>query len=122
MAEKRNPLLAEWFWTDRWSRSRGFHLPLEPRGLYREMLTQAWSREARLPNDHEAIRRLTGTDPKEWKRCWPLVEPFWRVDGKHLVNDTQLAVYAEAKARQQRASERGRRGAEGRHGLHTSAA
>ena len=29
----------------------GFLLPMEARGLYREMLTQAWMRGARLPND-----------------------------------------------------------------------
>ena len=107
-------LLAEWFWSDRWMGSRGFLLPMEPRGLYREMLTQAWRRGARLPNDHEAIRRAVGCTAEEWGRCWPVVAPFWREDGQELVNETQLAVYAEAKAIQDRASERGRRGAQAR--------
>jgi uncharacterized protein YdaU (DUF1376 family) len=95
---KRDKLLAEWFWTDRWDGSSASLLPMEPRGLYREMLTAAWRRGARLPNDHEAIRRAIGCTVGEWRRCWPKVERFWRVDGEYLVNDTQLEVYAEAVA------------------------
>jgi uncharacterized protein YdaU (DUF1376 family) len=92
-------LLAEWFWIDRWMGSRGFLLPMEPRGLYREMLTQAWRRGALLPNDPEAIRRATGATPEEWQRAWALVEPFWRVEGNMLVNDTQREVYRQARMR-----------------------
>jgi len=87
-------LLAEWFWTDRWIGSSAFLLPMEARGMYREMLTQAWRRGARLPNDHEAIRRAIGATPGEWRRAWPAVQKFWRVDGDQLVNDTQLEIYA----------------------------
>jgi uncharacterized protein YdaU (DUF1376 family) len=102
-------LLAEWFWIDRWMGSSAFLLPMEPRGLYREMLTQAWRRGARLPNDPEAIQRAVGCTPKEWKRCWPHLAGYWRVDGDSLVNDTQIAVYTAAKARLDRASAAGRR-------------
>ncbi len=115
-------LLAEWFWIDRWMGSSAFGLPLEARGLYREMLSQAWRRGARLPNDHEQIQRLTGAREKEWRRCWPRVEKFWRVEGDSLVNDTQLLVYADAKARQDKASKRGLAGAQAKHGLNSSAA
>lgn len=89
-------LIAEWFWVDRWTGSTAFALDLEARGLYREMLSQAWRRGGRLPSDHQAIRRLVGASEKEWKRTWPKVEPYWRLDGDHLVNDTQLKVYADA--------------------------
>ena len=89
-----NKLLGEWFWTDRWIGSSAFLLPMEPRGLYREMLTQAWRRGARLPADHEMIRRATGCTEQEWLRCWPLIEPYWRQDGDSLVNNTQLTIYA----------------------------
>jgi uncharacterized protein YdaU (DUF1376 family) len=85
--------LAEWFWTDRWNGSSGFLLPMEARGVYREMLTQAWRRGARLPNDHEAIRRAIGATVGEWRRAWPAVQKFWRVEGDELVNDTQLEIY-----------------------------
>jgi len=85
---------------------------MEARGVYREMLTQAWLRGASLPNDHEAIRRAIGATEKEWRRSWPLVERFWRVDGDTLVNPTQLEIYAEAQGVALRASERGRRGAQ----------
>ncbi len=108
-------LLAEWFWVDRWMGSSAFGLPVEVRGLYREMLSQAWRREAKLPNDHEQIRRLTATTKSEWRRCWPRIERFWRVDGDCLVNDTQLQVYADAKGRSERAESRARAGAQARH-------
>jgi uncharacterized protein YdaU (DUF1376 family) len=116
MARKSTPdkLLGEWFWTDRWMGSSGFLLPLEPRGLYREMLTQAWRRGARLPNDHETIQRAVGCTATEWKRCWPRVERHWRVEGEYLVNDTQLEIYAECQAQQERASNRGKKGAQAR--------
>src|SRR5580765_2442666 len=105
-------LLAEWFWVDRWVGSSAFGLPIDARGLYREMLSQAWRRGARLPNDPEQVRRLTGVTSKEWRRAWPLVERFWRVDGDSLVNDTQQLVYAEAKGRMDKASARGKKGAQ----------
>lgn len=96
-------LLAEWFWIDRWVGSSAFGLPQEARGVYREMLTQAWRRGAKLPNNHDEIRRVTATTLPEWKRSWPLIKKFWRREGKSLVNDTQIKVYLESKARSERA-------------------
>jgi uncharacterized protein YdaU (DUF1376 family) len=107
-------LLAEWFWTDRWIGSSGFLLPMEARGVYREMLTQAWRRGAKLPNDHEAIRRAIGATNAEWKRSWPKVAGFWRVEGQDLVNDTQLAIYLDAQAKSESARVRGIAGARAR--------
>lgn len=112
--EKPSKLRAEWFWTDRWFGSSAIELAIEPRGLYREMLTRAWPRGARLPNNHEAIRRMTGCTVVEWRRCWPKVEPYWRVDGESLVNDTQLEIYAEAVKLFEGNSERGKKGANAR--------
>ncbi len=110
----QDKLLAEWFWTDRWIGSSAFLLPMEARGVYREMLTQAWRRRARLPNDHEAIRRAIGATVGEWRRSWPAVKRFWRVDGDSLVNDTQLEIWGATMAAHQRAVERGRKGGNGR--------
>jgi uncharacterized protein YdaU (DUF1376 family) len=107
-------LLAEWFWIDRWMGSSAFLLPIEPRGLYREMLTQAWRRGAWLPNDHAAIQRAVGVTVREWGRTWPVVERYWTVEGDRLFNQTQVEVYAEAKARVERASKRGIKGAKAR--------
>jgi uncharacterized protein YdaU (DUF1376 family) len=104
-------LLAEWFWTDRWMGSTGFLLPMEARGLYREMLTQAWRRGGHLPNDPVALQRATGATRAEWSRCWPKVSRFWRVEGDYIVNDTQLEVMASARANSERASARGLKGA-----------
>lgn len=109
-------LFAEWFWTDRWVGSSAFLLPIDARGLYREMLTQAWRRGGSLPNNHEAIRRAVGVTKREWNRCWPLIERFWREEGSSLVNDTQLEVYADAKARQETHHARAKKGAEARWG------
>ena len=93
-------LLAEWFWTDRWTGSSAFLLPLEARGLYREMLTQAWRRGARLPTNPDSIKRAIAATDAEWNRTWPLIKPYWRRLGSGvLVNDTQIAVYTEAQAR-----------------------
>jgi len=97
VAEK---LLAEWFWTDRWTGSSAFLLPLEARGLYREMLTQAWRRGAQLPTDPETIRRAIAGTEIEWERSWPLVRPYWHsTEDGVLVNDTQLAIFTETQAR-----------------------
>lgn len=107
-------LLAEWFWTDRWMGSSAFLLPIEPRGLYREMMTQAWRRGARLPADHATIRRAVGCSMEEWDRCWPSIAKYWRNDGEWLVNDTQLKVWAEARLRESKASIKGKKGAAAR--------
>lgn len=89
-------------------------LPQEARGIYREMLTQAWRRGARLPNDHAMIRRATGTTPEEWDRAWPLIARYWREVDDWIVNETQQEVYHEALGVQQRASKRGKNGAKAR--------
>lgn len=107
-------LLAEWFWTDRWMGSSAFLLPIEPRGLYREMLTQAWRRGCRLPASHEAIQRAVGCTRAEWNRCWPVISSYWRKDGDAIVNDTQLEVWAETLAAHERAVERGSKGGKAR--------
>jgi uncharacterized protein YdaU (DUF1376 family) len=111
---RERKLLAEWFWADRWMGSSAFLLPIGARGLYREMLTQAWRRGARLPHDFEAIRRAVGCTRVEWNRYWPRIQGYWRIDGANLVNDTQCEVYQLALARQDRASRHGAQGARGR--------
>ena len=94
-------MLAEWFWTDRWTGSDGWLLPLAARGLYREMLSQAWKRGGSLPNDHAAIRALCNVSEADWTAVWPAVEPFWKaVDGR-LVNETQIEVYADSTGRKE---------------------
>jgi len=110
-------LFAEWFWTDRWNGSSALLLPLEARGLYREMLTQAWRRGARLPADPDTIKRAVGATDAEWARAWPLVASYWRpTDGGILVNDTQVAIYGEAHARATEARGKAIKGAAARWG------
>jgi uncharacterized protein YdaU (DUF1376 family) len=107
-------LQAEWFWGNRWTTSRGFLLPMAARGLYREMLTQAWIRGGSLPRVEDDLKRIVGATPDEWRRYWPLVKPFWRVVGDRLVNDTQREIYAEAERRATFASEHGSKAARAR--------
>ncbi len=109
-------LLAEWFWADRWMGSSGFLLPMEPRGVYREMLTQAWRRGAKLPNDHAQIRRAIGASVGEWRRCWPKVKPFWMLKDGALVNETQVAIYADALKKSLAAKTKAKKGAAARWG------
>lgn len=103
-------LLAEWFWTDRWVGSSAFMLPIEPRGLYREMLTQAWRRGASLPNDHEAIKRAVGATDDEWLRSWPKISGYFRAKNGRLFNPTQVEIYRQTKALIEARSDAGRRG------------
>jgi uncharacterized protein YdaU (DUF1376 family) len=107
-------LLAEWFWTDRWMGSSAFLLPIEARGLYREMLTQAWRRGARLPKQPEAIQRACGITTDEWTRSWPVVARYWQENGDCIYNETQRLVYAEALARHEAYSERASKAAKAR--------
>lgn len=99
----KEKLLGEWFWADRYAGSSAALMPMEPRGLYREMMTEAWRRGARLPNDERQIMLAVRATSEEWARCWPLVRQYWRVDGDYLVNDTQLEIYADAVRRAENA-------------------
>jgi uncharacterized protein YdaU (DUF1376 family) len=97
---KADPRLnAEWFWIDRWDKSSAALLTMEQQGVYRAMLSQAWQRGARLPNDPEAVQRAIRCTGAEWERCWPVVARYWRVEGEWLVNDTQLEIYGISKSR-----------------------
>jgi len=107
-------LLAEWFWTDRWMGSSGFLLPIGARGLYREMLTQAWRRSATLPADHQMIQRAVGVTPEEWAENWPLIKKYWKVDGEEIFNETQREIYEESASRADSLSNRGKTAAEAR--------
>lgn len=109
---KRDKLLAEWFWTDRYDGSSAAEMNMECQGVYRSMLSRAWRRGGSLPNDHEAIQRAIRCTAEEWARCWPKVKGFWRVQGDTLVNDTQIEVYAEAVQAHERAQARAQAGAQ----------
>jgi uncharacterized protein YdaU (DUF1376 family) len=107
---KRNSLAGEFFWVDRWNASTAFYLPVEARGLYREMLSQAWLRGAKLPKAPEAIKRIVGATDAEWERSWPLVSPYWAVRGDLIVNETQLEIYDESLRLHEKKVEGGRLG------------
>jgi uncharacterized protein YdaU (DUF1376 family) len=108
--KRTSTLNGELFWVDRWNNSTGALLPLEARGLYREMLSQAWVRGARLPSNPQAIKLACRATDEEWERCWPLVSPHWRDVGGYLVNDTQLEVYARSSQIHLQNAEAGRKG------------
>ena len=114
-------LLAEWFWTDRWDGSSAALLPLEARGLYREMLTQSWRRDGRLPASPEAIKRAVRCTDAEWERCWPLVKPYWDEKDGWLTNATQLEVLAETRRQMEARSNRASAAAKTRWGCSSNA-
>ena len=91
-------LKGELFWGDRWMSSDAFLLPLEARGLYREMLTQSWMRDGSLPKEPESIRRACGVTVPEWRRCWPRIRKYWTSEGDRIFNRTQREVLAASKA------------------------
>lgn len=116
MSEK---LRGEMFWVDRWTFSSGFLLPLEARGLYREMLSQAWIRGAELPLDGDAdkgfasfasIRRIVNASDDEWNRCWPLVQANWKQTGSKLRNETQVEIFNESLTLSEKRALAGSRG------------
>ena len=91
-------LRAEWFWCDRWTTSDAFTLPIAARGLYREMLTQAWVRGGSLPSDPARVRRAVGVTAQEWKRLWPKIREYWVIRGDRIFNPTQQEVMETSKA------------------------
>lgn len=102
----------ECFYTDRWRGSRAFMLPLELRGLYRELLTAAWHECASLPADLDEVRsKIVLVSEEEWARTWPTIARYWQLVDGRLVNLQQQAIYAEAQARYAHLSALGRAGA-----------
>jgi len=92
-------LRAEWFWTDRWFGSSAYFLPLEARGLYRELLTRAWSLGGVLPADPAVLVRMVAATQEEWDRSWPLVEKYFVQQAGGLVNLVQLEILDDSKRR-----------------------
>jgi hypothetical protein len=60
-------------------------IPMEARGLHREMLTQYVLR-GELWTDQSSVRRVCGCEIEEWERCWPTVSKLWYADedGEHI--------------------------------------
>lgn len=90
-------------YTSNWRGSPLQMLPLAARGLYSEMLTQAWSNRARLAQtDEEEIMRLVRATPAEWESAWPRIRHYWAkatdpaTGAEILVNRKQLEVYVGA--------------------------
>jgi uncharacterized protein YdaU (DUF1376 family) len=110
-------LRGEMLWVDAYLSSDAQLLPLEARGLHREMRTQAWVRGGHLPDAPEILRRLTGATLEEWARSWPLVEPLWeRDEGGRLFCREALESLEDARRRKRRRSESARRAARKRWG------
>lgn len=92
-------------WTDEWLTSDLQMLSLEARGLFSEMLTQAWREKARLRRtEGDALMRLVRATPEEWERTWPIVTRYWKeatdpATGQPvLVNKNQLRFYLRSLA------------------------
>lgn len=96
------PLRGELFWCDEWALSEAFLLPIAARGLHREMLTAAWPKGAKLPNDPAKIRKAIGATLKEWRALWPAVAHLWVLVDGHLVNPQQVETYRAAVRHQEK--------------------
>ncbi len=109
MSEK---LHAEWFWCGQWFASSAMLLPLEAKGLYREMLTRAWSLGGKLPSEAKSIQKLVMVSSEEWARTWPLVRRFWKTtpDGAWIYNETQQDVMKVSTSISEKRAAAGRKG------------
>lgn len=99
----KDPLPGELRYTSNWRGSPLQMLPLAARGLYSEMLTQAWATRARLAQtDEDEIMRLIRATPAEWEGGWPRIRHYWATatdpttGAEVLVNKKQLEVYLGA--------------------------
>lgn len=107
-SDYRRELSPCYLWYPRdWRASRRVAAMTFPeRGLYRECLDLAWD-ENGLPNDPEAIRKLTGASRAEWRKFWPAVrQMFVKGEDNRLRNPRQ----EKERAKQQANRENGRSG------------
>lgn len=114
MAEPK--LRGEMFWTDRWLSSSAYLLRIEARGLYREMLTRAWTLGGYLPAEPALIRKAIGCDEDEWERSWPKIKRYWTKteDGTQIFNSTQLDVLGDAMKKAETRAEKAKKAAQAR--------
>jgi len=110
----RSKLRGEWFWCDRWTTSDAFTLPIAARGLYREMLTQAWVRGGSLPSDPGRIRRACGVTVEEWNELWPQIASYWATEGERIFNAVQREVMDASKRLSKTRAKAGAKGAANR--------
>ena len=103
MGHQADPLPDEYRATSDWCGCKLQTAPLAARGLYSEMLTQAWAARGRLPvTEEDEIMRLVRAIPEEWALAWPKVRNCFvaatdpRTGAGVLVNRRQLKVYLDA--------------------------
>lgn len=85
---------AAWWWIDRWRESATYRsLSLAGQGLHRELIGAAFRRGGWLPHDPTILMRASGTLLWEWRKLWPTVRPFWRVDGDRIVPGPEVRLY-----------------------------
>jgi uncharacterized protein YdaU (DUF1376 family) len=95
-------------------------LTAEQRGLYMDLLCFAWE-DGGLPEDVEAVRRLTQSTPAVWKRAWPDIASKFEVRGGRRVNKRLEQVRDEMLASVAAKSKAGKAGAARRWQPHASA-
>jgi len=108
IGREKDFLPGELRYTSNWRGSPLQMLPLGARGLYSEMLTQAWATRGRLEmTSEDEIMRLVRAMPEEWALAWPRIRHYWvaivdpATGAEVLANRKQLEVYLGAlKARE----------------------
>lgn len=88
------------------------HLTTEEDGAYFRLLRLCWRTPGcSLPNDHEWIRRRVRATEEEYERAYePVLEEFFRVENRRVMNPRLHREYEESAAKHQAAKTNGQKG------------
>src|SRR5215472_15924032 len=87
MASTLEPLpYYKWMWRDYRGNRRVQRMSWQARGIFRELLDEAWS-EGMIPDDLNELAEIVGCATEAMARYWAEIEPCWRkVDGGYINN------------------------------------
>lgn len=86
VVENQSLPMLPWFPAAFMSSTRGWSVTA--RGIYRELIDAQWDLGT-VPADPEALRKLIGATPAEWK-SWQLVEPKFPIGADGLRRNSNL--------------------------------
>lgn len=86
------------------------HLTRDQHGAYLLLLMACWDRGGRLPNDPGQLAGIVRATAGEWKRLSPIILPFFKIDGPHLVQDRVIEEHEKAARLSEARREAGKQG------------
>jgi uncharacterized protein YdaU (DUF1376 family) len=86
------------------------HLTRDQHGAYLLLLMACWDRGGRLPNDAGQLAGIARATAGEWKRLAPIILPFFKSDGAHLVQDRVIEEHEKATRLSEARREAGKQG------------